>query len=295
MLNVFIAVDANYLKKSETMVYSLAVNAGERVNLFILHRDIPAAAVARFCRNLSKQNVKCTDIRISDDLFLSLTDGNAHFSTAMYYRIIAPFVLPRDLDRVLYLDADIIVNKDLCAFYNQPFGDRLLVACPSFDADSDEIARIKEKIGLSAEHVYFNSGVMLMNLEKMREETKLPQIMDVILRMQPVLTYPDQDILNKLYEGKVKYADRDIYNGQVLGYGKPDKAALEKMAVIHFAGSAKPWSYKGLLGVGANYYRRYRLHRSPALAPFLLLQWLFQLPPGLLYKIYVCLRRTSAR
>ncbi len=144
---------------------------------------------------------------MSDDLFLSLTDGNAHFSTAMYYRIIAPFVLPRDPDRALCLDADIIVNKDLCAFYNQPFGDRLPVVCPSFDADSDEIARIKEKLGLSAGHVYFNSGVMLMNLGKMREEKKLPQIMDVILRMQPVLTYPDQDILNKLYEGKVKYAD----------------------------------------------------------------------------------------
>ena len=95
------------------------------------------------------------------------------------------------------------------------------------------------------ECLYFNSGVLLMNLRLLRETFDLQILLDFISQKGSNLKYHDQDTLNALFYDKVIYADWHIYNQSVLHLSSNAEAAmrLQAAAVIHYAGSDKPWKH----------------------------------------------------
>lgn len=94
-------------------------------------------------------------------------------------------------------------------------------------------------MGLAESHIYFNTGVLLYNLEKIRRDIHKAKLRNIISRYVSHLKYPDQDLLNKIFEGKVKYADGRIYNNQF--YGKPYEDYIEDACMLHYVYIYKPW------------------------------------------------------
>ena len=172
-------------------------------------------------------------------------------SRSAMFKFIIPNLFP-DLDRILYLDTDLIVRKDLLELFMNSMDDKYLCAVPDlWQSVTDRIKRKKFKS-------YFNSGVMLMNLAKMRIE-KLPAKLIETKRKSKNFDLMDQDVFNEVCNEHTKMLDirynflpvcyeRHKYKLNVntlnalyrSNYIEIDEIAADPV-VAHWAGSDKPW------------------------------------------------------
>lgn len=179
--------------------------------------------------------------------FLEGAKVNDHFSVEMYYRIFATELLPESLARILWLDADIITIKSLETLYYLDLHGYSIAACGHREkSESEKIINSSacQRLKLDSDTVYFNSGVLLMDLDKIRKNFDKASTLDLIFKMEKDLENPDQDILNILYQHDVLVLDKDSYNYQVHydWESNNEKANIQDSTVIvHYVGPAKPW------------------------------------------------------
>lgn len=254
-MNILISVNDKYLDKAETMLFSARRNTDQPIRVFLMTHSLAPSGIAQLEAFLSKNDMQLTVVDVTHTALDDLPLGNRHFSIEMYYRLLAQFLLPADMERVLWLDADIVVRRDLYPFYSQDFCGKLLCACPDKSQNGPEIIGIKEKVGLAEDHIYFNSGVLLLNLAALRIETTQEGIVGLASSLADRLTYPDQDILNVLYAGRVKYCPWQKYNYQVLYERKLPAEMLEDIVILHYVGETKPWDYHYIWPSSREYYR----------------------------------------
>lgn len=265
-MNILISVNQKYLDKAESMLLSLHLHTPGEIRVFLMTHSLSGRDIARFRRFLTRQGMALELVDVRHTELDAFPLGDRYFSIEMYYRILAQFLLPVDLERILWLDADIIIRKDLTEFYNQDFGGKLLCACMDKSQDGAEVVSIKERLGLGKDHLYFNSGVLLLNLAKLRMRTTRTDILKVSAALSDHLTYPDQDILNFLYTDEVKYCPWEVYNYQVLYEREIPKERFSRIAVLHYVGECKPWDYHYIWPTAASYWavqcRRGRVLRA---------------------------------
>ncbi len=262
MINILISVNENYLEKAKTMLFSTAKSTKESITVYLLNHGLSEKDVSTLQEYLKKKcKIALEVISIPETALDHMPLGNLNFSIEMYYRIIAQFLLPKSLDRILWLDADIVILKDIAPFYRQDFCEKKYVACADAAGDSAWVKNVKEKLQLPSEHIYFNSGVLLINLEILRKETKLDEILGKSNELRDRLTYPDQDILNTLYAHDVLYADWKRFNYQLLGKGKIPKSERKQIVVLHYAGQKKPWQHQNI-SASSKYYWKIRVQQG---------------------------------
>lgn len=227
------------------MLYSLNKHMSEPFIVYLFNHTLSEDSCHDFASwLLDRCDASLRVVTIPDTEFDQFPTCPGQFSIEMYYRIIAQFLLSEDMDRILWLDSDIIVLQDLSDFYHQSLDDYCIAACPDRAQNSVAIAEIKHKIGLSDEHVYFNSGVLLLNLAQLRKQRDMHVLIEEIKTIIDLVTYPDQDILNYLYSGKIKYSDWHQFNYQVDLDSKIEKSLVPDIRILHFTGFRKPWRYK---------------------------------------------------
>lgn len=258
-MDILISVNEKYLDKAETMLLSLRRCTKEALRVHLMTHALAQKSIAKLDNFLRRNGMQLSVVDVTSTALDALPLGNRHFSIEMYYRLLAQFLLPEELDRVLWLDADIVVTKDLESFYHQSFDGKLLCACQDKSDGNAELTGIKKKLGLPPEHVYFNSGVLLLNLSGLRRETTQAQIVALANQLSSLLTYPDQDILNTLYHGKVKYLPWRVYNYQVLYEAEIDGQIAKDVAIYHYVGETKPWDYHYVWPSSAPYYAVQRM------------------------------------
>jgi lipopolysaccharide biosynthesis glycosyltransferase len=153
-------------------------------------------------------------------------------SLATYYRVLAPYILPKDLDKILYLDSDLVVRRSLEELWNTDLRDHSLAAVLN---ENDFKARIAV-LGLPAESKYFNAGVLLINLAFWRQYGVSERVLAFIRNHPEKLEYWDQDALNAIL------ADQWI---ELPGYWNLQDHGWEKdPAIAHFCGpNKKPWHW----------------------------------------------------
>ena len=186
----------------------------------------------------------------------------------MYYRLFAAQYLPKELDRILYLDPDIVVINSLRSLYGIDFGDKLFAAASHIESHTFKNFN-RRRLRLSQQARYINSGVMMMNLSLLRTQQKPEEIYRFIEEHKNSLLLPDQDVLNALYADRTIFLDPLIYNLgdkylrlKNLHLPKGEKLGLEWVrqhtAIIHYYGRNKPWKegYHGKLGVFYDFFVR---------------------------------------
>ena len=169
----------------------------------------------------------------------------------MYYRIFAAKYLPEALERVLYLDPDVVVNGPVRPLYETPMGDCLFAAASHV---RELFRRVNElRLDMDERSPYINSGVMLMNLSRLRAEQREDEVFDYIERHSSALLLPDQDVLSGLYGPRILPLDPLRYNMTerlaALRGLEPDWVR-QNSVLIHYCGRNKPWKkhYAGRLG-----------------------------------------------
>jgi lipopolysaccharide biosynthesis glycosyltransferase len=172
---IFFACDDNYIPFLGTALHTIVRNASKEFHYraIVLNAGINEENKERV-RGVETDNLTIDFFDISaiinkhyDNLALRLRD---YYSVAIYYRMFIPSLFPQ-YDKAIYLDADLILVGDISELYNTniegklvgAINDRLVLDVPEFAAYANNA------IGVAA-HEYFNSGVLVMNLKKFRED-----------------------------------------------------------------------------------------------------------------------------
>lgn len=255
--NILVTLDSNYLEQLAVMLWSFSVADPEaEIDVYVLNSTLTDADFARLSGWLHDRRVVCHDIKIDRSVLADapITD---RYPQEIYYRIFAARYLPRDLDRVLYLDPDIVILRPLRELYNMPLDGCYFAASTHV---RNRMLTLFNRIRLGIRHregKYINSGVMVINLALLRAEQDEKEVFDYIRRKKNVLLLPDQDVISAVYTERLAFFDPYIYNmtERMLSPLPPKKIDLDwvrgNSAVVHYLGRNKPWKpgYHGTLGV----------------------------------------------
>lgn len=266
-MNLLFTLNENYLEPLFTSLRSIfRSNDKEKMTIYLMHQNIPHNRIIEVNDFVTGNGHTFFPIDCKK-LFSEEAVVNRYYSIEMYYRLLAPFVLPLEIDRVLYLDPDIINLRSFSSFYKQDFDGKLFVAT-THDYATKWIQPINNiRLGTLSSEDYFNTGVILMNLTLIRSTRNREEIITAIKINKNRLVLPDQDIFNHLYWNEVKEADWRIYNLDARFYSQlkrvfPRKFSIEwveeKVVFIHYCGKHKPWiereSYRHELGGYYHYF-----------------------------------------
>lgn len=256
-------LDENYLPRLQVLLTSLAVNnPGERFHLILLHSGIPEKALEAVCRQCSAHGYAFTPVCVADTLFQG-APVTRQYPKEMYYRLLAPHLLPEQLKRVLYLDPDILVINPIRPLWETDLQGNLFAAAAH--TGKTELANSVNQLRLGTDQAYYNSGVLLMDLEAGRREIVPQEVFRYVERHRKELILPDQDVLNAMYSEKILPLDDVLWNYDARNYtnyllrsgGVCDLPwVMEHTAILHFCGKEKPWKTKYIHRFGI-LYRHY--------------------------------------
>lgn len=167
-MNILITLDNRYIEPARVMLSSLQrKNRQTALDVYVLHSCLTEESLAALRSILNPEFCRLFPIYVNDRL-LSFAPTTDRYPQEMYYRIFAARYLPADIDRILYLDPDIVINGKLQELYDTPLDNYLLAAATHVREIMRKINVLR--LGMHEDGTYINSGVLLMNLKRLREE-----------------------------------------------------------------------------------------------------------------------------
>lgn len=209
----------------------------------------------------SASNVSIHFLELKSEHRVLLEEVGKHLrsvhNTSFLLRLLSEQLLPSNLNTILYMDVDVVVSSDLKELDNYVFHDNIGAAVVKDVVRTTDYQRLKINPN---EHIYFNSGVMLINLPYWRENSIGQKCLKKLCENTDVSFMPDQDALNIILKGKVDYL-HPKYNCLMLFFMRDEflksriqadelkqvKEAIENPAIIHYVFLNKPWFKGGFL------------------------------------------------
>lgn len=262
-MNILVTLNSNYVKPLKVMLKSMFMNnPSDDFSVYLMHSSIKAEELADINQFIVRNGQNFFEIAIQNEYFRN-APVVLHYTKEMYYRLLAFKFLPANLDKILYLDPDIIVINGIRNLYNLDLSGYLYAAAYHKLVPVKEINKIRLKSYEMEE--YFNSGVLLMNLALQREKVGEQEIYEFVAKYKSRLIMPDQDILNSLYAKEIKKLDEIKYNYDTRYY-KYNKIIskgavgmdyiINNTSILHFCGKKKPW-HKNYHGEFHSLYKHY--------------------------------------
>ncbi len=255
IIPVVYATDENYLFYTCVSITSLAKNAQSDTfyRIYILVSDDFKDNNSLLNKVKEKfSNIEVNTLKISKDIFTKAHINNAHISKAAFYRLNVCGCVHEK--KCIYLDSDTIITEDLGALYDFDLGANYFAACKDVwieTLNKEELENRRIRTRISDFHNYINSGVILFDLERMRENS-----IDKLLLKHMEYDYPyeDQDILNVVCYGRILLlptkwnnftaaVGRDVELREA-GIKECEIQAFQKEeGIYHYiTGEARPWN-----------------------------------------------------
>jgi lipopolysaccharide biosynthesis glycosyltransferase len=250
-LHVACAAEASYAAHSAAMLHSVMSHAGPAdVHVHYLHAPgFPADSAARIEAMLNELGGRSTFHEIAPERVAGLPVVEM-FTAAMWFRIFLPELLP-EADRALYLDVDTLAVGPLAPLLSLDLDDAYVAAVTNVFLPQ-HLERLAT-LSLREPGAYFNSGVLLMNLETMRRDGCTDKLREYAARRGSELEWPDQDALNAVLGTRWlrlgpewNYMNSMHTPFALYAFGGEDLAAAErKPRIRHFEGPRhnKPWHW----------------------------------------------------
>lgn len=250
-INIVVVCDDRYAQHATVMLRSLlATNTKEFFRIFCL--------VPNDFRNKSNIERNISDLNHHNINFVYVNAGDfdsakisGHISSAAYYRLRLDAYLPEDVTRVLYLDCDIIVKDEISSLWSTDLEGHALGACVDAAHNNDTALRVR--VGLDTGKHYLNSGVLLIDIMRWREQKIGTRALDFCSAHPDRITFWDQCAINYVLSGNFKILERRwnvhpsiISRNGVRKLTLPSSVELNDAAIIHFVGDIKPWHYRCL-------------------------------------------------
>lgn len=243
--HIALAADASFSVPLALSLYSLQqqLREPERYRIHLLDGGIDRALL----QSLS------LDIRYYDlGGALAQLPASGRFPSSIYYRYMLPEILPSEIERVFYLDADTMIRRDIGELWELAMGESILAACP-WEVFGQEGLQYKplvehfcQRMGIEEdEEPYFYSSMLMMNIQRMRQEQLSDELVQTTeLYPASKLLWPDQDVLNIVLRGRMvklplSYNVIPLLAGEMDGESPEAQQAYANPHIIHFA-ATKP-------------------------------------------------------
>ena len=261
-MNILVCVNGKFRHFLCVMLRSLYDNNRHRsVRVFCLHSSLTDTDIA-YIRSYAPSALRIDFIAVDESLFREAPTVK-RYPHEVYYRLLAFELLPPEVEKILYLDVDIIVKGDLGELYDADCGDHLLLASTNTGRLLTRLNGVRLRTG--GKRVYPNTGVMLMQIAAMRAAVRREDIFAFIDAHKHVMTLYDEDVLFGLYGNRIGTIDSRKYNlsdRQINRYNRTHKHKIDtewverNNVILHYLGPNKPWkdNYCGML---KGYYDKY--------------------------------------
>ena len=264
---IFLASDNRYAREIGVAIASVLTHSTpeERFSFHILDGGISETNRFRIEQLKSIKDFDIEFVRIDESVFEAcpITAGS-HFSPATYYRFLIPRLAP-NLKRVLYLDCDLLVVDSLRELWSTDISQHYAAAVEDTWTYPAEV--YKYDLGMNRTEPYFNAGVMLINLQRWRDERLDVTLFKTMAELEKngTIRYVDQDVLNYHLRGQVRVlplrwnVQQTLYfmTSQHVVYSREEmNDARDNPAIVHFSGDRKPW-HAGCIHPERDRYERY--------------------------------------
>ena len=255
MIHIAAVCDANYAMPLAVMLASLAATLGpERVaTVYILESGLDAATRKRVEQSVRGTRIALRWVTLVRDRLAALRPTLRKFdyaSLASYYRLLLPEAVPGDVDKLIYLDCDLVIRRDIGALWDIDIGDAPLLAVPELSeaarlVSSREGIRRHRDVGLADDQLEFNAGVMLINLRVWREEHVALRAFAYLRAAGHGVRWQDQDALNVVTAPRWRPLD-SRWNVTMHAFrGAADAEEAKRLLagpfIVHYNTAQKPW------------------------------------------------------
>lgn len=261
-INICFVVNSKYINQLIITLTSIFYNnAEDSFKVFILHSDLKYEDINKLDQIDKKTNDEIILIKVNDDCLGDVPILRNDFNKTPYYKLLIPELIPKNINRILYLDVDIVVNGNIKELYYLDINDKFIAAVPDPIINKND-KEYKRRLGMSEEDNYFNSGVLLFDLNNFRKEYTLEKALKYIQINGQYFKFHDQEVLNGMYF-KQFYTLDETYN-YITMYRSPidfikhyiiDLRDKNENIIIHFA-NLKPWN-TNYIGKYEKYFWKY--------------------------------------
>ena len=244
-INVAFAIESKYVRYLYVALRSILINKDEDDELYfyVLNSDLEDNGKAILSKLAEGNGATIKYTYVDENLFppsLPVVPGWPH---VIYYRLLLAELLGDDVDRIIYIDADIVVNSSLKELYTESFENKLICGCRNFGEVEEGKYRNKKLYESLRTGKYVNSGLLLLNLKDLKNQKyDLNRYLDAARELNYELVFPDMDLINYVHKDHFRFLDEYKYNlfaSEAYSEGiKKDRA--KDSVIIHYAGY-KPW------------------------------------------------------
>jgi lipopolysaccharide biosynthesis glycosyltransferase len=245
VINICFCIDENYVDYLSVVLRSISdTNRSNRIDFYIISNGLSIHSMDKLLGCVQRSNFRLFFVSSSDEDISNLEAGG-HISSATYIRFDIPYLL-KHLDKVIYLDADLIVKDDLFDLWQTEIDGFFVgaVTNPFFER--------YESINLAGENGYFNAGVLIINTKMWREFKVKEYALKFLNEYKNNAIMFDQDALNYVFRGNwkslsVRWNIQTSYLQSFRKLNVTDRFeignALKHPGIIHFSSASKPWNF----------------------------------------------------
>lgn len=261
---ILVSSDENYARHMCVMLVSMLENASrpEHCHICVIDGGIKPETRKTIKEEVEKRKGIISFLDIDGSVYRDYPMSQ-NLTVAAYYRISIPELLSDSVKKVIYLDCDLIVKEDILNLWHFPLNGKHLAAVQDLSNSSHLTSGVPR-------HKYFNSGVLLIDLEKWRRDGIAEKVHEYLNAHPEKIQFPDQCALNGvLFESWERLPLRWNHQSGVYRSSRKRfrhftaeeiKEARWNPGIIHYIGTSKPWKYPCFHPLADEYH--YYLNRT---------------------------------
>jgi len=195
-IHIVMSIDNNGIYISLVSMTSALENNNKEKNILIYHlllsHDFNKKKIEYFESLKEKYDFRINYYNISN-IFNKYKKWR--YSSTIYFKLLIPLIFP-DYERIIFLDADTLIFKDISEMFNLPFNDNYVLGYPF---------HTPWMVTINGKHpkIYINSGVLLINIDKIRKDNKDFELIKFTKKNSKKLFFPEQDGINYIFNEKI--------------------------------------------------------------------------------------------
>ena len=270
MMNIVLATDNNFVQHCCVTLTSILCNNKE-VNIYLISESLTESNINLLKVQTEKLGGKFHLSLVNKDVIAKLPmpeSAAQHISPATYYRLFVAELLPIEVEKIIYLDCDIVVRKSLEDYWNINIDNKPIAAVYQRNSWAENTYKGRQsaydRLDMKGAVGYFNAGSLLINLKYWRKYRVEETLLSYMQSHYDKIINHDQDILNGCFYKQV-VSISNIWNFRLpmrpefYGADYISKAEIKKIhdaaVVVHFVNRPKPWEYACVHPYVKEYYK----------------------------------------
>ena len=245
-MNITSIINNEFVEPLEVLLYSLSETQRDNINFYLIYYNLQEHELNRLKKFCTAININFFSIKFPDNIYKKLLQlkpqyvDNRFYPLEVYFRLFLPSLLPSFIRKVLYLDADTYIQKNLRLFYDVNLDNLFFSAVLDPVVYEKNLISLKQeffqRINVPEDFLFVNTGVLLMNLENLRRTERFTetQILEIIKNN---LELNDQDIINKYFHDMIFI----LFNVNFNRNPELEGPSLSEAYILHYM-QRKPWN-----------------------------------------------------